>query len=136
MFHSRSYSHLLTIITKNSRSRRHWVLNRLSAKYSQPRSIHLSWRKTRSTHIHQYISIYNHFIICQLEHLLTETYITCVFQVTQNEINAWISSFEKKINPFLEFKDKLELDEAKKLGLKDQEVETEKFIQVWREEEE
>ena len=71
-----------------------------------------------------------------MEHLLTETYITCIFQVTQNEINAWISSFEKKINPFLEFKDKLELDEAKKLGLKDQEVETEKFIQVWREEEE
>lgn len=55
-------------------------------------------------------------------------------KVTQNEINAWISSFEKKINPFLEFKDKLEMDEAKKLGLKDAEVETEKFIQANTEE--
>ena len=41
-----------------------------------------------------------------------------------------MSSFEKKINPFLEFKDKLDVAEAKKLGLKDEEVEVEKFIQV------
>jgi len=55
-------------------------------------------------------------------------------KVTQNEINNWISSFEKKISPFLEFKDKLEVDEAKKLGLKDEDVETEKFIQANTEE--
>ena len=41
-----------------------------------------------------------------------------------------MSSFEKKISPFLEFKDKLDQEEAKKLGLKDEEQEVEKFIQV------
>jgi len=55
-------------------------------------------------------------------------------KLTQTEITDWISSFEKKITPFLEFKDKLEISEAKKLGYKDEEVEIEKFIQANTEE--
>jgi len=55
-------------------------------------------------------------------------------KITQTELTDWTSGFEKKITPFLEFKDKLDLAEAKKLGFKDEEVEVEKFIQANTEE--
>uniref|UniRef100_T1JCQ9 Serrate RNA effector molecule homolog n=1 Tax=Strigamia maritima TaxID=126957 RepID=T1JCQ9_STRMM len=51
-------------------------------------------------------------------------------KVTQQELNEYITTFEQKINPFLQPLTKLNDDEALKLGKKDPEAEVEKFIQA------
>ena len=49
---------------------------------------------------------------------------------TQEEINQYIQQFEAKLKPFIDFKEKLETDQAKKLGTKDRVEEVEKFIKT------
>ena len=47
-----------------------------------------------------------------------------------DEIGQYIQQFEAKMKPYLEFKEKLEADTAKKLGIKDRKEEVEKFIKT------
>jgi hypothetical protein len=49
---------------------------------------------------------------------------------TQDEINQYTQQFEAKLKPFIDFKEKLEVDQAKKLGTKDRLEEVEKFIKT------
>lgn len=47
-----------------------------------------------------------------------------------DEINSYISQFDSKMKPYIEYKEKLDQDTAKKLGLKDKNEEVEKFIKT------
>lgn len=48
--------------------------------------------------------------------------------ITTNELNVFMQQLEARVKPFVEFRDKLEEDEATKLGLKNEADEVEKFI--------
>uniref|UniRef100_A0A0B7B5L3 Arsenite-resistance protein 2 homolog n=2 Tax=Arion vulgaris TaxID=1028688 RepID=A0A0B7B5L3_9EUPU len=49
-------------------------------------------------------------------------------KIVQNDVNEWISSFEKKIKPFLETTHQISDTEAVQLGKKDPDAEVEKFV--------
>jgi len=49
---------------------------------------------------------------------------------TQDEIIQYTQQFEVKLKPFIEFREKLEVDQAKKLGTKERMEEVEKFIKT------
>jgi len=51
-------------------------------------------------------------------------------KMTQNDVNEWMTSFEKKMKPFMEANNKITDAEAVKLGKKDPDVEVEKFVQA------
>ena len=51
-------------------------------------------------------------------------------KITQEEINQYIQQFETKMKPFIDYKEKLEVDQAKKLGIKERVEEVEKFIKT------
>lgn len=51
-------------------------------------------------------------------------------KVTQEEVNQYIKQFEVKIKPYVDYKDKIDVDMAKKLGIKDRREEIEKFIKT------
>lgn len=55
---------------------------------------------------------------------------TASLRVTQDDLQSYIKQFEVKLKPFIEFKERLETDQARKLGIKDQRDEIEKFIKV------
>ena len=49
-------------------------------------------------------------------------------KILKSDIDEWIKQFEINIKPYVEYKDKIEVEMAKRLGLKDPEVEVEKFL--------
>jgi hypothetical protein len=51
-------------------------------------------------------------------------------KVSQEEISQYQKQFESRLKPFVEYKDKIDLDLAVKLGIKDLMEEIEKFIKV------
>jgi hypothetical protein len=51
-------------------------------------------------------------------------------KITQDEINQYTQQFELKMKPFIEYKDKLDLEQARKLGIKEREEEVQKFIKT------
>lgn len=51
-------------------------------------------------------------------------------KITQDEINQYIQQFETKMKPFIDYKEKLDVDQAKKLGIKERVEEVEKFIKT------
>ena len=53
-----------------------------------------------------------------------------VSNVTQQEIDDYMATFEKKMGSFLQPREDLKDDDAKKLGMKDEKEEVEKFIQA------
>lgn len=57
---------------------------------------------------------------------LINNYDPIVIKPTQ--INEWLRLFENHIRSYAEYRDQIDLDLAKKLGLKDQQTEIEKFI--------
>ncbi|RNA39776.1 serrate RNA effector molecule -like protein [Brachionus plicatilis] len=48
--------------------------------------------------------------------------------VRTTHVNEWLRLFENHIRPYAEYKDQIDVDLAKKLGMKDQHTELEKFI--------
>lgn len=51
-------------------------------------------------------------------------------KITNDEISQYTKQFEVKMKPYIEYKEKIEVDMAKKLGIKDQNEEIEKFIKL------
>lgn len=51
-------------------------------------------------------------------------------RVSNDEVQAYTKLFEAKLKPFVEFKERLEVEQARKLGTKDARDEIEKFIKV------
>lgn len=51
-------------------------------------------------------------------------------KVSQDDVQSYMKQFEAKLKPYVEFKDRLEIDQAKKLGTKEQKDEIEKFIKL------
>jgi hypothetical protein len=51
-------------------------------------------------------------------------------KTSQDEISSYEKQLETKLKPYLEFKERIDVDMAKKLGIKDQRDEIEKFIKV------
>ncbi|XP_059158047.1 serrate RNA effector molecule homolog isoform X2 [Physella acuta] len=51
-------------------------------------------------------------------------------KLTQNDVNEWMSSFEKKLKPFLEASQQIPDTDATQLGKKDPDLEVEKFVQA------
>ena len=51
-------------------------------------------------------------------------------KITQDEINQYTQQFELKMKPFIEYKEKLDLEQARKLGIKEREEEVQKFIKT------
>ena len=51
-------------------------------------------------------------------------------KTNQEEINQYIQQFEAKMKPYLEYKEKLDLETSKKLGIKERKEEVEKFIKT------
>lgn len=55
--------------------------------------------------------------------------VTSGQKTTQDEINQYTKQFELKMKPYVEYKELLDVETAKKLGLKDRRKEVEKFIE-------
>lgn len=51
-------------------------------------------------------------------------------KVNQDDINKYLKQFEHKVKPYTEYKDKIDLDMAKKLGIKERKEEIDKFIKT------
>jgi hypothetical protein len=51
-------------------------------------------------------------------------------KINQDEMQQYTQSFEQKMKPYVDYKEKLDLDAAKKLGFKDRREEIEKFIKA------
>lgn len=51
-------------------------------------------------------------------------------KVTQDDVQSYSKQYEAKLKPFVEFKERLESEQARKLGVKEQKEEIEKFIKV------
>lgn len=51
-------------------------------------------------------------------------------QITQDEISQYMKQVETKMKPYLEYKERLDLETGKKLGLKERKSEVEKFIKT------
>lgn len=51
-------------------------------------------------------------------------------QITQDEISQYMKQVETKMKPYLEYKERLDLETGKKLGLKERQSEVEKFIKT------
>jgi len=51
-------------------------------------------------------------------------------KITQDEVTQYIKQFETKMKPYVEYKEKLDQQTAKKLGLKERKEEVEKFIKT------
>jgi RNA recognition motif-containing protein len=51
-------------------------------------------------------------------------------KVSQDEVNTYVQQFENKMKSYVEFKERVEADMAKRLGIKDQKEEIEKFIKL------
>jgi hypothetical protein len=54
----------------------------------------------------------------------------CSLKITQQECDQYMQGFELRLKPFLEYKEKIEADMAKKLGSKVRQDEIEKFIKT------
>lgn len=55
--------------------------------------------------------------------------VTSSQKTTQDEVNQYIKQFETKMKPYVEYKEHLDKETAKKLGVKDRKKEVEKFIE-------
>ncbi len=55
--------------------------------------------------------------------------VTSGQKTTQDEVNQYIKQFEAKMKAYLEYKEHLDKETAKKLGVKDRKKEVEKFIE-------
>jgi hypothetical protein len=53
-----------------------------------------------------------------------------VVLIKTEELNSYISNFESNMKPYIEYKDKLDEEAARKLGLKDKDIEIEKFVET------
>ncbi|XP_053395547.1 serrate RNA effector molecule homolog isoform X2 [Mercenaria mercenaria] len=49
-------------------------------------------------------------------------------KTTKKDLDDWIKNFETKVKPFVDLQDKLDGEQAKKMGKKDPEAEVEKFV--------
>ncbi|XP_060555342.1 serrate RNA effector molecule homolog [Ruditapes philippinarum] len=49
-------------------------------------------------------------------------------KTTKKDLDDWIKNYETKVKPFVELQDKLDEEQAKKMGKKDPEAEVEKFV--------
>jgi len=54
----------------------------------------------------------------------------CSLKISQQECDQYMQSFESRLKPFLDYKEKIETDMAKKLGIKVRQDEIEKFIKT------
>jgi hypothetical protein len=51
-------------------------------------------------------------------------------KTTQDEIDSYVKQLEQKLRPYLDYKEKIDHEMAKKLGIKDRRDEIEKFVKV------